>query len=203
MPSDYRSTFLRSTLSVILWVLYRSEKKAKIPLYNINWLVNIKEISLSKAQWSLYVPPDYHSTFLRSAHWLYFMGFEWIWEQTTIISLYNFHWLIYITEISRSNPGGRWGEGVCGCSLCLITFPHSCAVCSEIWEPQIPVNRKACLSLHKDCFTFYCYPQYPFFIHPTTPKLKENNCKCSLSGLSECSSPLNYLIFHSKTFLTL
>ena len=46
-------------------------KTAIISLYNINWLVYITELSPSKDQLSLYVPPDYHSTFLRSSHTLY------------------------------------------------------------------------------------------------------------------------------------
>ena len=50
-----------------------------------------------KAQWSLYVPPVYHSPILHSAHTV-FVCFVWIWEQTTIISLYSINWLVCITE---------------------------------------------------------------------------------------------------------
>ena len=35
---------------------------------------------------------------LRSAHTAVFMCFVWISEQTTIISLYNINWLVFVTE---------------------------------------------------------------------------------------------------------
>ena len=28
--------------------------------------------------------------------------------------------------------------------------------CLEIWEPQTPGTLRACLGLHRDCFTFTC-----------------------------------------------
>ena len=54
---------------------------------------------LSKVQWSLYVPPC--STWGNSAVCSHsvFMCFAWIWEQTTIISLYSINWLVFIAEI--------------------------------------------------------------------------------------------------------
>jgi len=51
-----------------------------------------------EAQWSLYVPPCLTFTILRSAHTAVFMCFVWISEQTTIISLYNINWLVFIAE---------------------------------------------------------------------------------------------------------
>ena len=52
----------------------------------------------SKAQWSLYLLPVWHSTTLRSAHTAVSICFVWIWEQTAIISLYSIDWLVCVTE---------------------------------------------------------------------------------------------------------
>ena len=45
------------------------DETATISLCNINWHFYTTEISASKAHCSLYVPADYHSTFIRSSHW--------------------------------------------------------------------------------------------------------------------------------------
>ena len=55
-------------------------------------------VTIYTAQWSLYVPPVWHSQILRSAHTAVFICFVWISEQTAIISLYNINWLVCITE---------------------------------------------------------------------------------------------------------
>jgi hypothetical protein len=67
----------------------------------------------SIAQWSLYVPPSGHYMYhpvvtIRTASLTFnnspfcphsvFMCFVWISEQTAIISLYNFNWLVCVTE---------------------------------------------------------------------------------------------------------
>ena len=64
----------------------------------------------SKAQWSLYVPPLWHSTVLRSAHTAVFMCFVWISEQTAIISLYSINWLVCITETESVYCAVRTGH---------------------------------------------------------------------------------------------
>ena len=50
------------------------------------------------AQWSLYVPPVYHSEIPRSANTAVFTCFVTISEQTAIISLYRINWLVCISE---------------------------------------------------------------------------------------------------------
>ena len=80
------------------------EQAANYSLLNFNWLVYITDISLSKAQWSLYVRPDFNSTFLRSAkqlNLLFLCG-----NEKKNISLYNNNWLDYITVIST--PISQW-----------------------------------------------------------------------------------------------
>jgi hypothetical protein len=52
----------------------------------------------SKAQWSLYVPPDLTFTNSTFCQHTVFMCFVWISEQTAIISLYYINWLVFITE---------------------------------------------------------------------------------------------------------
>jgi hypothetical protein len=99
------------------------EQTAIISLYSINWLVFITETVcvycavrteclymmlynwLSKAQWSLYVPPIghymYHQFNIQQFHVLphsVLICFVWIWEQTSIISLYKINWLVFRTE---------------------------------------------------------------------------------------------------------
>jgi hypothetical protein len=37
--------------------------------------------------------------------------------------------------------------------LGLTNFPHSCADCHEIWEPQPSETVSACPGLHRECFT--------------------------------------------------
>jgi hypothetical protein len=46
-------------------------------------------------------------------------------------------------------PGGKGGRCVG-----LITLPHSCTDCLEIWKPQPPGTLRACPGLHRDWFTF-------------------------------------------------
>ena len=57
--------------SVFMCFVWISEQTAIISLYNINWLVWITQIWPFIAQWSLYLPPVYHSTILSSAHKVY------------------------------------------------------------------------------------------------------------------------------------
>ena len=54
----------------IYGICFDLSKNAINSLYNINWLVKITEISPSKSQWTLNVPPNFHLTTLRSAHLL-------------------------------------------------------------------------------------------------------------------------------------
>ena len=46
--------------------------------------------------------------------------------------------------------GGKGGRCVG-----LTIFPHSCADCLEIWEPQTPGTLRACPCLYRVCFTFH------------------------------------------------
>ena len=41
-------------------------------------------------------------------HTAVFKCFVWIWEQTAIISLYNIHWLVFVTEIWSLRPSGHY-----------------------------------------------------------------------------------------------
>jgi hypothetical protein len=81
-------------------------------------------IGTLKPQWSLYVPPGLsikYSTFCPHG---VFMCFLWIWEQTTIISLYSNNWLVCITETECVHCAVRTG--------CLYIILVMCFV--WIWE---------------------------------------------------------------------
>jgi len=63
-----------------------------------------------------------------------FMCFVWIWEQTTIISLYNINWLVFITETGCVYCAVR-NESLYTASLTFTnsTFcPHTVFMCS-VW----------------------------------------------------------------------
>ena len=66
-----------------------------------------------------------------------FMCFVWIWEQTSIISLYNINWLVFITETEYVYCAVRTGS-LCTASLTFSnsTFClHSVFMCFVwIWE---------------------------------------------------------------------
>jgi len=71
------------------------EQTAIISLYSINWLVCITETECVYC-----AVRTEHLTFTNYTFCPHsvFMRFVWIWEQTAIISLYNIHWLVCITE---------------------------------------------------------------------------------------------------------
>ena len=88
----YNSKFCpHSAFMCFVWI---SEQTAITSLYNINWLVFVTEtecVYCAARTGSFYI-------ILRSAPHSVFMCFVWIWEQTTIISLYSINWLVCITE---------------------------------------------------------------------------------------------------------
>jgi len=47
------------------------------------------------------------------------------------------------------HPGGKGSQ-----YIGLTTWPHLCANCLIIWEPQPPVILTACPGLYRDSFTF-------------------------------------------------
>ena len=108
--SFYISTFcLLSVFLGFVWICIQTEM---ISLYNINKLVYRTEISPYKAQWSLYVPPKYSSTFLRSAHRLYLWILcgcekkERLFPYTTLTDLlYNRDFDIYTPVITICTAG--------------------------------------------------------------------------------------------------
>ena len=127
---DFHSSILLSSHALYLWFLYGSEKKQRFLLMNFSCLVYITEFGTSKAQWSLYVPTDYHWTFLRSAKIVTLCFFcecmclLLIWGQTPNITLYSINWLDYITEISPSKSQ---------LSLYVPTVYHSKYLHSALW----------------------------------------------------------------------
>jgi hypothetical protein len=58
-----------------------------------------------------------------------------------------------LTEMSTRN-GGKGGRCVE-----MTTLPPSCADCLEIWESQPPGAIRACLRMHRNCFTSYVTPR--------------------------------------------
>jgi len=46
---------------------------------------------------------------------------------------------------------GRW--------VGLTTFPPLCTNCLEIWEPELPGALRACLDVHRNCFSIVDYNQ--------------------------------------------
>ena len=63
------STFCPKSIFVcFVWIW---EQTAINSPYSIKWLVFITEFYIFAVQWSLYIPPVYHSTILRSAHTVY------------------------------------------------------------------------------------------------------------------------------------
>jgi len=84
-------------LCVFLWI---SEQTAIISLYSINWLVFVTErerVYCAVRTGSLYNARFSIQQFYALPTQLY-LCFVWISEQTTIISLYNINWLVFITE---------------------------------------------------------------------------------------------------------
>ena len=79
-----------TVINVFVWIW---EHMAHFSLFNIKWLIYVTEILKPKAQWSLYLPPEYHSSFLRSVHWVY------LWVLCVTIQHYR---LLYKIEISTS-----------------------------------------------------------------------------------------------------
>jgi len=92
------STFCpHSVFPCFVWIW---EQTAIISLYSINWLVFITEtvcVYCAVRTGSLYTVSLTFSNSTFCPHSV-FMCFVWIWEQTTIISLYSINWLLYITE---------------------------------------------------------------------------------------------------------
>ena len=73
------------------WFLYNRDGVCL--LCSTNWVFICNSV-----QWWLYVPSSL--TFTNSAFCPHsvFLCFVWIWEQTAIISLYSFNWLVFVTE---------------------------------------------------------------------------------------------------------
>ena len=103
--------------SVFMCFVWIWEQTAIISLYSINWLVFITEtecVYCAVRTGSLYI-------ILRSVHTVYLslLPCMWIWEQTAIISLYSFNWLVFITETESVYCAVRTG------SLCIILLKLS------------------------------------------------------------------------------
>ena len=81
--------------SVFMCFVWISEQTAIISQYSINWLTFITETECVHCA----VRTGSLNIILRSAHTVYLCVFVWIWEQTTIISLYSIKWLVIITEM--------------------------------------------------------------------------------------------------------
>ena len=60
--------------------------------------VENRKFHLLRAQWSLHVPPSLTCTNSTFCPHSVFTCFVWIWEQTTILSLYTINWLVCIIE---------------------------------------------------------------------------------------------------------
>jgi hypothetical protein len=98
---------IKSTARFIYWSSWDKKKLNFIDqcFYCLNhrklkmYCVNEMHVSYSsKAQWLLCVAPSLtvnNSAFCRHS---VLMCFVWIWEETTIISLYSINWLVFITE---------------------------------------------------------------------------------------------------------
>ena len=97
-------TFNSSTLrphSAFMCFVCAWEQTAIISLYNINWLVFITKtecVYCAVSTGYLYTARFNIKQFYVLPHTAVFMCFVWIWEQTAIISLYNFNWLVFINE---------------------------------------------------------------------------------------------------------
>ena len=89
---------------VLIWELREFNS-----LYNINWQVYIKEISPSKAQWSIYFALEYFLSLLRSAHSAYLVDMC-LSGKKSIISLNKITRLVYITKLSPSKA--QWSQYV-------------------------------------------------------------------------------------------
>ena len=77
-------------------------KTAIISLFRITWLVYFTDFHFLKSR-GHYM---YRQIIISTSTFcplIVFLGNVWIWVQTAFISLHNFKWLVYITEISPSN----------------------------------------------------------------------------------------------------
>ena len=117
-----------------------------------------------KAQWSLYVPPGLTLTNSMFCPHSVFMCFVWISEQTAIISLYNFNWVVFrcVRKIAKSDLTSSYPSVRMEQLGCHWTDSH------EIWYlsifrkyvEKIPVSLKS--DKNKGHFTWR--PVYTFLI---------------------------------------
>jgi len=131
--------------SVFMCFVWIWEQTAIISLYSINWLVCITDrecVYCAVRIGYLYLIQNpqkpsghymYHQLTLTNStfcpHSL-FMCFVWIWEQTTIISLYSINWPVFITETECVYCAVRT-EHICNSTF----YPHSVFMCFVwIWE---------------------------------------------------------------------
>jgi len=119
---------------VWIWV-----QTAIISLYSINWLVFITEtecVYYAVRTGSLYTASLTFSNSTFCPHTV-FMCFVWIWEETAIISLYIFNWLVFITETDCVYYAVRTGSlHAASLTFSNSTFcPHTVCMCFVwIWE---------------------------------------------------------------------
>jgi len=125
--------------SVFVCFVWISKQTAIISLYNVNWLVCITEtecVYCAVRTGSLYTTSLTFSNSTFCPHTV-FMCFIWIWGKAAIISLYNFNWLVCITETKCVYCAVRAGSlYTTSLTFSNSTFcPHAVFMCFIwIWE---------------------------------------------------------------------
>jgi len=91
---------------VFMCFVWISDQTAIIPLYNINWQVFIRVLTLYNQVVTICTASltFNNSTFCPHSE---FMCFVWTWEQTAIIPLHNINWQVFITEFNTLQPSGH------------------------------------------------------------------------------------------------